>query len=104
MRDQGINGGGTSIKIGNDHRIGTWEEVIEVLSNSAIGPRISVGSSTKGRSKINATVVTTKARYVGIGKGQGKGIGGLGNVYGMGIGTSGGIGNGNGIGSCWNAA
>ena len=104
MRYEGINGSCTSIKVGHNHSVGPWEEVIEVLGSSAIRPGIGVWSGTKGRGKINASVICSKARYVGIGKGQGKGIGRLGDVYGMGIGTSGGIGNGNGICSCGHTA
>ena len=70
MSNEGIDGGGTSIGITNDYGVGAWEEVIEVLSCITIGPRIGVGSSTKGRSKVNASVITSKARYIGVGKGQ----------------------------------
>ena len=101
LRYEGIDGCCTSIKIGHDHSVGPWEEVIEVLGNSTIRPGIGVGSSTKGRGKVNASIIYSKAGHVGVGKGQGKGIGGLGHISCNRNSTSYRIHDGHGIWSSW---
>ena len=66
LGDLSSNRGRTSVGIGNDHGINPREEVIEVLGNCPVGPRIGVGRCAKGRREVDAAIVATKTRNIGI--------------------------------------